>query len=79
VWLFLTNGDVLDSGPVALPPGHFKRPASAAALRRKFDECTAGRLAGSAAAQLFEACQRIDRLRGIDDLLPSALPLAGAA
>ncbi len=78
VRLTLRSGEVLDSGPIELPPGHFRRPATAAALRRKFDDCTAGHLTEAAAVRLFDACQRIDRLPGIAALLPPQ-PVRGAA
>jgi 2-methylcitrate dehydratase PrpD len=79
VRLVLRDGTVLDSGPVALPPGHFRRPATAAALREKFDDCTAGRLSPAAASRLFEACQRIERLGGVADLLAAPAEAAKAA
>jgi 2-methylcitrate dehydratase PrpD len=79
VRLVLRDGTVLDSGPVALPPGHFKRPATPAALREKFDDCTTGRMSPAAADLLFEACQHIEVLGSVADLLVAPAEAAKAA
>jgi aconitate decarboxylase len=56
----LDNGRVLDSGPVTHPRGNLRRPASAAELRGKFDDCVeAGGMPPYRATAIFARCQAL--------------------
>lgn len=79
VRIVLTDGAVLDSGPITHPRGHMKRPPCRAELRGKFEDCAwAGRVRAEAATELFDACQRIDALPGLAALI-GRVPARAAA
>jgi 2-methylcitrate dehydratase PrpD len=66
----LADGVVLDSGPVTHPRGNLRRPARAAELRAKFDDCAqAGGMAPDRAAAIFARCQALGDLPGVAALI----------
>lgn len=73
VRITLTDGRVVESGPIAYPRGSIGRPADTAALRAKFEDCAAaGGIAPDEASRLFAACQGIDRVPSLAALLEAA-------
>jgi 2-methylcitrate dehydratase PrpD len=65
----LRDGSILQSEPVAHPLGHFRRPAGADSLWRKFEECAAPTMGREAARRLFDRLSRLDRAASVDGLL----------
>lgn len=68
VELRLYNGEVLDSGPVAVIRGHANDPMSVEELWDKFGECTARTHTQPQARVLFDLLQAIDTLPCVRDL-----------
>ena len=66
--LTLREGRELTSEPVFKPRGHFKRPAAAEEIWRKFEDCTAGMIDNAGARSLFDNLQRLERLSSVADL-----------
>lgn len=68
VLIRLKNGEVLDSGPVAVIRGHAYDPMSVEELWEKFAECTARTHAKPEARRLFEMLQAVEELPSVRDL-----------
>jgi aconitate decarboxylase len=82
--VLLRDGRRFASEPIVYPHGHFKRPVDAAALWRKFEDCTAQVLAETQARALFDRLQTLHRLASAADLgqvfaAASAQPRQGRA
>jgi len=72
----LKDDRVIEGDRIAHAPGHFRRPLAQGQLREKFDACTAGVLAPSAAAALFDALSDLPSLKSATALRQLARPLA---
>ena len=68
VQIFLRDGRVLDSGPIATVKGHANDPLSRDDLWDKFEECTAATHDPAEREALFDVLMRIDDLPGTDAL-----------
>ncbi len=68
VEILLRDGRRFASEPIAYPRGHFKRPVDAAALWRKFKDCTAQAMAEPQARDLFNRLQALNRLASASEL-----------
>jgi 2-methylcitrate dehydratase PrpD len=68
VTMRLTNGEVIESGPVASIPGHANDPLTQEQLWEKFLECTAKTHSESDARALFDLLQKIDSLDSAAEL-----------
>lgn len=64
----VTNGDVLDSGPIAKIRGHAFDPLNREELWEKFASCTARTHTRQESRQLFDILQSVDALRSARDL-----------
>lgn len=64
----LNNGEVLDSGPVAVIRGHAHDPMSVDELWEKFADCTAGTHTRPEARALFDSLRGIDALDSVREL-----------
>lgn len=64
----LRNGEVLDSGPIAVILGHAYEPMSRDDFWKKFAECTARTHTEPEARQLFDLLQKVDSLSSTRDL-----------
>ena len=64
----LKNGEVLDSGSVAVIRGHAYDPMSVEELWEKFADCTAQTHAQAEARRLFEMLQAVEKLSSVRDL-----------
>ena len=68
VTVTLRDGSSLRSEPVTHAIGHFRRPAPAENLWRKFEECASPKIGPSASRRLFDALWGLDRLASLDAL-----------
>ncbi len=64
----LTNGEVLDTGPIRVIRGHAEDPLSTDELWEKFAECTARTHAPPEARRLFDLLQAVDELKSARDV-----------
>ena len=68
VTVTMAGGQVLQSAPVRYARGSVEAPLGRAELRRKFDDCVAGKLAAADGAALFAGLDTLETLANARDL-----------
>jgi hypothetical protein len=68
VTVTLAGGKTVKSPPMRYARGSIEAPLSVAELRRKFDDCVAGKLSAADGAALFTALDTLERLGSAREL-----------
>ncbi len=71
VWVFLANGEVLESRRVSRAKGHADNPLSESELEGKLEDCLSSAMPPAARGRLIEALRNLEGLRRADEIARS--------